>query len=160
MHRLSPSMINITSKNASSKSEQGVPNESISPTPSDMTLSGKNTHNETLFKSDGMKWKLELSSMQNTLEFLAQAAGTVAKEGAKEVIKDESTTTPYVNSLHSSCQPSTDEGLKRLSGCVSAASDTPDENLTVALATTLNANKTTSQLIEEIGKVRPTPTRK
>ncbi|WBF11382.1 hypothetical protein N7582_000603 [Saccharomyces uvarum] len=163
MHTLSPSMINITSKSASSKSEQGVPNDLMSSTPSDMPLSGKNTDNETLFKSEGMKWKLELSSMQNTLEFLAQAAGTVAKEGAKEIIKDESTTTtPFVNSLHSSCQPSTDEGLKPLSRSLSAASDTntPIENLTVALATTLNANRTTSQLIEEIGKVRPIPTRK
>lgn len=106
-----------------------------------------------------MKWKLELSSMQNALEFLAQAAGTVAKEGAKEIIKEKSTTPkPLKSSLDATNKSATDEGLKRLSK--SDSTNTLYENTADMLNHTLNTNRKTSQLMEEIGKVRPPPTRK
>ncbi|CAI4059236.1 Aro80p SKDI_04G6280 [Saccharomyces kudriavzevii IFO 1802] len=159
----SPNMITAASKTFLSKSEQQIRNRSTSPITADMTLSGKETGNETSFKSEGVKWKFELSSMQNALEFLAQAAGTVAKEGAKEIIEDKSATPrPLVDPLDTSHQSATDGGLKRLSRGDSAASATctPHENVTAMLAASLNANRTTSQLIREISGVRPSPTRK
>lgn len=156
---LPPNSINTISLSSLGKSKQEIQNDSTSPILSDVLLSRKGTSNEKSFKSEGMKWKLELSSMQNALEFLAQAAGTVAKEGAKEIIKDKSTTPkPLESSLDATNKSATDEGLKRLSK--SDSTNTLYKNTADMLNHTLNTNRKTSQLMEEIGKVRPTPTRK
>lgn len=156
---LPPNSINAISLPSLGKSKQEIQNDSTSPILSDVPLSRKGTSSEKSFKSEGMKWKLELSSMQNALEFLAQAAGTVAKEGAKEIIKEKSTTPkPLKSSLDATNKSATDEGLKRLSK--SDSTNTLYENTADMLNHTLNTNRKTSQLMEEIGKVRPPPTGK
>lgn len=156
---LPPNSINAISLPSLGKSKQEIQNDSTSPILSDVPLSRKGISSEKSFKSEGMKWKLELSSMQNALEFLAQAAGTVAKEGAKEIIKEKSTTPkPLKSSLDATNKSATDEGLKRLSK--SDSTNTLYENTADMLNHTLNTNRKTSQLMEEIGKVRPPPTRK
>ena len=145
------------------QSKGEIPNHSRRLISSEMALSEKGTNDETLFKSDGVKWKLELSSMQNALEFLAQAAGTVAKEGAKETIKDRSATPrPSESSLDTPHQSAANKELKTLSisECDASATNTPHENITDTLAAALNSNQKMSQLIKEISRARPMPTRR
>lgn len=100
------------------------------------------------------KWRLELTSMQNTLQFLAKAAGSVSHKTSSTVPKainhmKSTQTTPEIS-------PIPTISVNRENPIL----DLSDENIFAPLLKPSGPQRATAPLIEKLGSVRPKPTKK
>lgn len=101
------------------------------------------------------RWRLELTSMQNTLQFLAKAAGSVSRKKASIMNK---VAVDHINSTQSTpdCSPVPIVSSSK----ETAILDLSDENIFAPLLNPNGPQRPTASLIEKLGNVRPKPTKK
>ncbi|CAB4253705.1 similar to Saccharomyces cerevisiae YDR421W ARO80 Zinc finger transcriptional activator of the Zn2Cys6 family [Maudiozyma barnettii] len=95
------------------------------------------------------KWGLGVTSMQNTLEFLANAAGSVAQE------KQKGTGITQVNRHVTQLETGAIHHSKDLSGRPTPFLDPSDENIFAPLLQTSGSQRPASTLMEKVRSVRP-----
>lgn len=111
---------------------------------------GKNRNTNSANRTNN-RWKLGINSMQNTLEFLANAAGSVAKED-----RSINRTVEGSSSDPSGLDIQENENSKRHTPFL----DPSDENIFAPLLNTTGSQRAASSLIEKVRSMRPTLARK
>lgn len=107
------------------------------------------------------KWKFEINSMQNALEFLAKAAGSVAREEDPDLVD----ATQKYNQLASI--ETSEKNTKRLpiaekdaENHIVPSLDTSDESYIAPLVRTTGSQRAAIPLIEKLSNIRPKSSKK
>lgn len=121
----------------------------------DTRMSNRNNITDYKDFADTKRWRLELASMQTTLQFLANAAGSVAKQNTIENLKDRSNkddlfTEKPKRTVHNNQELSTDNIQFTKNLCKSTVA---------TLYSSDKPEKPFALLIDKLTKIRPKPNR-